>query len=286
MKNKLFGWDSPQWVQIKNFTDKSIQSMYESAQVVVSESLTADELLRTAENARGKEREERIKAACIYLHFAQGDVRPATLSRATCFHRAANELRGLDILERAAQCYFSSAVAAFNEAPLRIPDTPTDRKAVTEAIDFALRSAGRAKAQYAALGVDDLADEAHRLQKEVLRRKFSLHGDWLRMVLWIWRVTTGYGTSVKSWFVSLLLTLAFFTAAYGALLHFSFAILANDAPFTLPTTPLYLSVVNLVAFGGYTQIVPQCWGAEVILILQALASFVLIGTGVTFLTRR
>jgi hypothetical protein len=288
MRQALFGWDKPVWTRIEKFSDPSIQKVFISKDVAPSESCTVDVLLEIAESARGNGRPERIKAACIYLRFAQGNEneKPTSLSQAECFHRAANELRGIDVLERAAQCYFSSAVTAFHETPFAYPPEVAERERIDKTVDLALRSAGRAKAQYEALGVDDLADEAHRLQQEVLRKKYVLRGNWLRYVLWVWRVVTGYGTSVKRWFAWLLVSLIIFSIVYGALAHFQLVALANSAPFTYLTTPLYLSVVNLVAFGSYTQIVPRCWISELVLVLQALTSFVLIGTGVTFLARR
>lgn len=204
------------------------------------------------------------------------------LTQADCYHRAANDLRSVDALDKSAQCYFSAAAAAFNEARRAMRGD----KAADKPIALALRSAGRAKAQYAAIGMDDAADDSHRLQQEVLRWRYHLDRNPIRFLLWIWRVVTGYGTSARSWFTWLIFSLALFTFLYWVLYATGCLQLANGAKFTPPITAAYLAIINLVAFGAYTQIVPLHWLAELVLGVQAVMSFVLVGTGVTFLARR
>jgi hypothetical protein len=287
MCSSMFGWQTPKPRYINKFADPTLQDVFVSEKVVTSDKRSVDSLFDIAREARGKDRTDRIKAACIYLHFAQGEHRPSELSQAECFHRAANELRELDILDHAAQCYLSAAAVAMAEAPnKKYPSDEKERRRVEEALTLALRSAGRAKAQYAAIGVDALADEAHRLKQEVVRKRYSLDSNPLRAIFWIWRVVTGYGTSVRLWFFWLSVSLVVFALSYGILYYSGSIILANNAKFTSIVTPVYLAVMNLVTFGAYTQIVPNHWIAEVILVTQALSSFVLVGTGVTFLARR
>ena len=287
MCSSIFGWDKPEPRYITGFTDPTLQHVFESDKVVPFDKRTVDSLLEIAMEARGKDRAERIKAACIYIHFAQGDQRPSELSQAECFHRAANELRGLDILDHAAQCYLLAAAVAMREAPKnRYPSDEQERKRVEKALNLAFRSAGRAKAEYAAIGFDALADEAHRMKQEVVRKRYSLDSNPIGAIFWIWRLVTGYGTSVRRWFFWLSVSLVVFALSYGVLYYSESIILANSAQFTLILTPVFLAVMNLVAFGAYTQIVPMHWIAEVVLVTQAFSSFVLVGTGVTFLVRR
>jgi hypothetical protein len=286
MATTLFGWDCPEPKPIQKFTDPSIQRFMDGPDALPITEETVDSTYATIKGLRDGSRAERAKAGCTYLRFAQGAIRPAELSEAECFHRAANELRAADVLDRSAQCYASAAAVAFKALPPKYPTDKAALAAVNKGIDLALRSAGRAKAQYSTIGVDDSADDAHRLQQEILRKRYALNGSWLGAILWVWRLVTGYGTSVRRWFLWLVATVLLFALAYGLLFAGKLIELANGAPFTAVVTPLYLSVINLVAFGAYTQVIPRSPLAELLLILQAVASFVLIGTGVTFLAKR
>jgi hypothetical protein len=225
-------------------------------------------------------REESLEAACIYLNFASREIRPAGLSVAKCFHYAANELLQVSVFQRSAECYYLSAVAAYK--CLCSSNGAEDQ----DMIDLALRSAGRAKAQYSALCVDDLAADAHSLQQEIQRIKYCKEGDRGYALLWrIWREFTVYGTSFKRWLSWLVLCVVSFALVYEILICDHAIGLANSAHHSWMTS-LYLSVINLVAFGGYTQIIPLSPISEAVLMVQAFASFLLVGTGFTFLSRR
>jgi len=286
MPNLLFGWDTPTEKTIGSFSDPSIDRYFHGSEAPEIKPDTVDALLAATIALRGQGRSEQAKSACTYLLFAQGAVRPAKLGKAECYHRAANDLRGVDALDKSAQCYYSAAATAFLDIPDAYPDDANARKLIQDSMSFALRSAGRAKAQYQAIGMDDEADDAHRLQQEITRRRYHLDGNPLRFILSIWRGVTGYGTSVRQWLTCLMLSLLAFSAIYWALIAFSGVALANQAPFAPPLTPIYLAFMNLMAFGTYTQIVPLSGLGEIVLIAQALVSFVLVGTGATFLSRR
>lgn len=285
MPNLLFGWDTPATKAINSFSDGSINKYMTGADAPEITPDGANHLLAEIIGLRGQGRDEQAKSACTYLRFAQGHIQPTDLGRAACYHRAANDLRGLDALDKSAQCYYSAAAVAFLETPTAYPGDDPERKRVDAGIDLALRSAGRAKAQYEAIGMDDEADEAHRLQQEIIRRRYSLECNPLSFLLWIWRGATGYGTSARRWLAWITISLLAFSGLYWALFATQAISLANGAPFTT-FTPIYLSVMNLVAFGAYTQIIPSGWLAECTLVAQAFVSFVLVGTGFTFLTRR
>jgi hypothetical protein len=99
-------------------------------------------------------------------------------------------------------------------------------------------------------------------------------------------VATGYGASAARWFTALLLNLLLFAGLYATGLSLCWFQLAGDAPRFAGITPLYLSVLNLLQFGAYTQLIPLHWGAQLILVLHGVVAFVLIGTGATFFTQK
>lgn len=284
--NSFSAWDTPNIKPLADFTDKSIQRYMVSPDALEIDKDKLDTVLEELEKLRGKGRDCQAKSACTYLRLAQGEHRPPTLSQAECYHRAGNDLRGVDALDKSAQCYAAAAAAAFNELPLQYTSEDSQRKRVDKVLSLALRSAGRAKAQFAAIGMDDESSSAHRLQQEVCRRRMHLQRSSLRHLMSVWRGVTGYGTSAQQWFVWLLASLCVFAALYWILAATEGIKLANGASFTPIVTPLYLSVVNLAAFGTYTQIVPNHILAELVLIAQSISSFILLGTGVTFLVRK
>lgn len=48
----------------------------------------------------------------------------------------------------------------------------------------------------------------------------------------------------------------------------------------------FLAFINLFAFGAYTNFTPRSGFGQMVVIAHALTAFVLVGTGVTFLTKR
>lgn len=113
-----------------------------------------------------------------------------------------------------------------------------------------------------------------------------LNGSYEWLLLYVWKVITGYGASANRWFAALLFTLGLFGLLYWAGLAFGLIKLANEAPEFPLVTPAYLSVLNLLQFGSYTQIIPVHWSAQLVLALHGALAFVLVGTGVTFLTKK
>ena len=110
------------------------------------------------------------------------------------------------------------------------------------------------------------------------------------LLLWLWRKLAVYGTSPTHWGLSVLINLAAMALCYAFLSSPNQceapALLVHNGLSNSRLYPLYLAVINLFAFGGYTNVTPQTCIGEAVVMLQAVLSFVLLGTGVTFLTRR
>ncbi len=258
--------------------------------------------LEHAKANRAKEdRASILESACRYLVLAQhatmGDAEPAEPPEkadkaAEYYHFAANELRRIDLLERSAQAYFNAGVQA-----LRVTQTAKRSGDTTSAtFELGMRSAGRARSMFDSLGEDEKADLAHTLRLDLQSRKRRLEDDCLEYsLLAIWGGLTRYGTSPSRWLGTLVLALIGMTVVYwifcssepppnGALvpaLQLHNGLGANS----MVTAP-FLSIVNLFAFGAYTNVTPQNWVGQLVLLIQSFVSFFWLGTGVTFLTRR
>jgi len=240
-------------------------------------------------------RSEALESACMYLLLAQDLVDPSPKSdpavAAKYFHFAANELRQIDLLARAAQCYFNSALQASDATASVTQLTDAD----LETLVLGLRSAGRAKSTLSDLGEDEQADQAHALRLDIKRRMVRLEGNrFLHAVLAIWGGLTRYGTSPVRWsstvsiaFIGFSILYLFLTGDTSDPNHLLPAIrlldgLGNNSLLTGP----FLAFVNMLSFGAYTNIVPQNWLGELVILAHACTAFLLIGTGATFLTRR
>lgn len=258
-------------------------------------------LERANANRAKEDRGSIIESACRYLVLAQhasvGDDRALELSAkadkaAEYYHFAANELRRIDLLERSAQAYFNAGAQA-----LRVTQAAQASGGVVSAtFELGIRSAGRARSMFDSLGEDEMADSAHALRLDLQRRQRRLERNHLAYALLvIWGGLTRYGTSPSRWFGTLGLALVCMAVLYGLLCSSK----TPDAGALLPALQLhnglgtssivtapFLSVVNLFAFGGYTNITPQNWLGQLILLAQSLVSFFWLGSGATFLTRR
>lgn len=279
-------------------TDLESAKKGEEADVSLLEKRWLDE----AKANRAKEdRASIIQSACRYLLLAQhgsiglpdGASEPPKADRAAeYFHFAANELRRVDLLERSAQAYFNAAAQALQATG----SATTSGGAVAATFELGIRSAGRARSMFDNLGEEEKADVAHTLRLDLQRRQLLLKKDRLaHALLVLWGGLTRYGTSPSRWIRTLSVALIGMTFAY-ALLSSSSAPgpeqlvpalqLHNNLGANSVLTSAYLAVVNLFAFGGYTNITPQNWLGQVTLLAQAVVSFFWLGTGVTFLTRR
>lgn len=268
--------------------------------------LVADWLQQCIELRDRDDRSSAIDAACRYLLLAQSpqaaDCGAATPDPAgsglPCdravewFHFAANEFRRAQLLARAAQCYFNSAARA-----LQLAAAASIAADVASSMDMGLRSASQARSMLQQVGNDEDANTAHALRMDLKRRAHSLNGRWLGYLsLLVWGGLTRYGTRASRWWITLTAALAAMTVAYASFTTtvspsdssslYEALLLHNGLGARSWLTPAYLAVVNLFTFGSYTNLTPQNWFGEAILMVQALVSFFWITTGATFLTRR
>jgi hypothetical protein len=261
----------------------------------------ADQWLKEAKENRAKtDRTSTIESACRYLLLAQHGATQQTTTTDTQeadtvvehFHRAANELRRVDLLERSAQAYFN---AGYRALQVTVVNKGTGRPSKAT-FELGVRSAGRAKALFDALGEEEKADTAHALRLDIIRRQKRHNGDVLSfLLLLVWGGLTRYGTSPSRWLGTLLIALIVMVSVYASAIgpveqgksapppHLA---LHNGLGSNSAITAPFLAVVNLFAFGGYTNVTPQSWIGQLALLAQTIVSFFWLGTGVTFLTRR
>ena len=146
------------------------------------------------------------------------------------------------------------------------------------------------------LGEDEKADLAHALRLDLQRRQHRVeHHRLAHALLVIWGGLTRYGTSPSRWFATLGLALIGMATGYWLLsstvapspgvLVPALQLHNGLGTHSIVTAP-FLSVINLFAFGGYTNITPQNWLGQLVLLAQSFVSFFWLGTGATFLTRR
>ena len=264
-------------------------------------SLESQWLEQALANRAKEDRASIIESACRYLVLAQdaslGDAEtPQPAARADkvaeWYHFAANELRRVDLLERSAQAYFNAGVQAL----LVTQAAQASGGAVSATFEMGIRSAGRARSMFDSLGEDEKADLAHTLRLDLQRRQHRLeHHRLSHALLAIWGGLTRYGTSPSRWFATLGLALIGMATVYWSLCSTVAPSPSGLVPalqlhnglgtHSMVTAP-FLSVVNLFAFGGYTNITPQNWLGQVVLFIQSGVSFFWLGTGATFLTRR
>lgn len=270
----------------------------------VSVALAALEALWLGEAQANRKKDDRgasIESACRYLLLAQhaAAVPPASPREtakadkaAEYFHFAANELRRVDLLERAAQAYFNAAAQALRSTGA----AKTVDATVGASFELGIRSAGRARSMFDNLGEDEKADVAHTLRLDLQRRQRLLERRRLaHALLVVWGGLTRYGTSPSRWLITLGVALAAMATVYCVLssakppadgMLLPALQLHNNLGANSLLTALFLAVVNLFAFGGYTNMTPQNWLGQIALLAQAVVSFFWLGTGVTFLTRR
>jgi hypothetical protein len=118
---------------LDQFTDPTVRKVFENRYTEIQtakksgsqqlEQLTNNWLKEAKRNRGTEKRELGLTSACIYLLLAQnGQDQKSTATMEAVdqtvmyFHFAANELRQRDMLEAAAQCYFNSALRAFELA--------------------------------------------------------------------------------------------------------------------------------------------------------------------------
>ena len=268
MRSELFALD--------RFTDDVVNTAYKEALDALSDK-TSDERKAYADKQRNEalERGPLLNAACTYLVLAQADVTPEKL-----YHFSANAFRDLGLLQRAAECYFNSALVGYQQY--------TQNRSANAG--FARRSAGRAKAMFSELGDDKNSDDSHILQQRIRFAELKRKKQWpLATVFWLWDRVSQFGTSASRWLASTLSVILLFAVAYPVLIRYGYFVAEEKIHRTglaLVTSSLAFSLGNLFQFGTLDTLVPATAVGQLVAITHGIVAFVLVGTGATFLTRR
>jgi hypothetical protein len=271
--------------ELNRFTDSVASATYEDAVADLRAASSLDDV-RALKVAADRQREEALlrgpllSAACTYLALAQAKTPVGDTDPEEFFHFAANAFRDLGQLQRAAQCYFNSALLGY-EKYSTTGSSPTT---------FAKRSAGRAKSIFADLGEDEQSDNAHVLQQTIKRAEFCDKKNYLlASIFFLWQVISGYGTSPARWARSMFLTVAAFAVLYAILIGTQNAVPSTEIGrngLAFWTSSLYFSLGNLMQFGTLGSLAPATGLAQFVFMVHAVVAFILIGTGATFLSRR
>ena len=268
---------------LKNFTDVTVNRAHQAA-VAALENATDEQLARIKSNAdtqrdEALDRGPLLNAACTYLAIAQANLTIGA-DPEKMFHFAANAFRDLGLLQRAAECYFNSALVGYNRY---ISDGRGDSS-------FARRSAGRAKAMFTELGDDENSGDAHVLQQRIRSAEFRYTKKYpLALSFWLWDRVSKFGTSPTRWLGSTLIAIVFFAVLYPLLIstgHFTTVADVQRSGWALITSSLGFSLGNLFQFGTLGTLTPASALGQLVAVAHGVVAFVLVGTGATFLTRR
>jgi hypothetical protein len=220
-----------------------------------------------------------LSAACTYLTLAQAGVTVENDDPEKLYHFAANAFRDLNLLQRAAECYFNAALVGYQQFLQNGHGNSA----------FARRSAGRAKAIFSDLGDDENSGDSHILQQRVRLAELSSAKQYpLAAVYWLWDRVSQFGTSPARWLTSTLLAILLFALLYPILISQGDFVPAADiqrSGFSVVTSSLAFSVGNLFQFGTLGSLTPASAIGQIIAIAHGIVAFVLVGTGATFLTR-
>lgn len=252
-----------------SISDKRGNNIFQEAKKRAGES-KALELYYQADEQRLGITAEQHRAAYTYLALAYWKLRStkhedgAELPDAhLLFHFAGHAFREIGQLNRAADAYRRAGITSGEG------DAPKD---------FGIRSLARAKMCYREIGEDDKADEAHRLEWDA-RRASSC--PCARFTLWIWKVTSGYGTKAFPWVLWVLGMLAAFTICYQIMYWLGW-LCVGKCPKWGCFTGAYYSVVTMSTL-GYGDISPARCPAQLAVTIQLVLGYVFLGIGLTIL---
>lgn len=266
------------------FTDKVVNQAYEEARVALDSAGEKNQRLEI-KKAADKRRDDvlargpLLSAACTYLSLAQANITIENDDPERLYHFAANAFRDLDLLQRAAECYFNSALIGY-----RMYSSSGEGDSA-----FAQRSAGRAKAMFAELGDHDNSGESYLLQQRIRFTELKNAKKYpVAAVYWLWDLVSKFGTSPSRWLTSTLITIVLFAILYPMLIATCHLVASPEIQRTgisLITSSLAFSVGNLFQFGTLGTLIPISWLGQIVATAHGIVAFVLVGSGATFLTR-
>ena len=222
-------------------TDSRGRDIFESAMESIVDTATASKLFETAEQHRLGSFCDRHSAAydlAIAFRMAEKDTIRVNgdsedMSAAKIFHWAGHSFRDIGQLNRAGDAYWRAGVMSGTK---QTPDT------------FGVRSLARAKTSYAEVGDFDESDRMHYLEWEARRQQKKV-----APLLYVWKMTSNYGTSFSRWLLSCALFVVVFALAYQLLYSTGSLCVGHDWVWFL--TAIYYCVVT-TATVGFGEIVP------------------------------
>ncbi len=254
--------------KLPKITDEEGCKVFDSVMKQAIDLASAQTIYQEANKKRLGSTEDQHKAAYLYLALAfRLNETPEILGKSSpekMFHFAAHAFRGIGQLNRSADAYWRAGVITKEKAS---PD------------EFGIRSLARAKSCFDEIGETDKSDEMHFLEWEARRLRSKRPS----IFLFVWKLTSRYGTSVTAWLWSMLVFVSAFALAYE-MLHCCKK-LQETTQWTHLVTALYFTIVT-TATVGYGEIVPCHWASQIVVALNILIAYVLLATGATILGRK
>lgn len=188
-----------------------------------------------------------------------------TLKAEQMFHFSGYAFREIGQLNRAADAYWRAGAVGSRGG------TPSP---------LAIRSFARSKSVFAEIGEIDQSDRMHRMEWEA--RKTLSKGIKLWLIQ-LWDATSLYGTSASRWFYWLIGFVLFFSVAYE-ILHAQ-NLIAQEQSWVTGITGVYYTLVTTSTL-GYGEFVPSHVFSQILVILNIILGYVLLGLGLTILGRK
>jgi hypothetical protein len=248
-------------------TDTKGESFFKLASNAIKDSATASEKYAICDDKRLGDGAAQLEAAYTYLALGfnmkrNPEIQVGKITPWKMFHFAGHAFREIGQLNRAADAYWRAGV-------------------ISDDLDFSVRSLARAKSCYSEIGETEDSDTMHILEWNA-RRRLSSQRRFAKALLWIWSITSKYGTSSGRWFLSVGVFLGVFTVGYEVLHRFGY--LTCTQVWTPMLTAAYMAVVT-TATVGFGDILPNNWISQSVVILNILIAYGLLAIGSTILGR-
>jgi hypothetical protein len=252
-----------------NISDQLGRKLFAESLWKITDSKTAEDEYHDADAMRLGDRKSMHHAAYKYLAIGvqllfhsdieiKDDSQPLSLT--AMFHFAGNTFREIGQVNRAADAYWRAGA-------LGVAEDQLPRETV--------RSLARAKACFAEIGEIGESENMHKLEWEARRKRATNK----KRLLWLWKITSDYGTSLKRWFFCLVLFILTFWAAYEVLHIYHY--ISEQQPWYW-STGLYYFVVTVSTL-GYGDFVPKHWLSQLVVIANIVFGYIMLGYGLTVL---
>jgi len=182
------------------------------------------------------------------------------------FHFAGHAFREIGHIARAADAYWRAGVASGRGS------YPSP---------WGIRSIARAKVCFKDVGELGKSDNMHRLEWEA--RQHIGASWWQKPILFLWDVTSRYGTKPGRWLMSLLVVIVFSSIAYE-LMH-RLLWIHQEQLWTSWFSAIYYCIVTMTTL-GYGEFVPNHPVAQSFVVLNVIVGYFMLAVGVTILGRK